>query len=86
MKRISHKKGILHIETALGIINIHVGLTDHEGRRVECVEIIPDRFTGGSHRSFCVRVGDRVIESKDSTDAVKLEHEALKLSAERAGE
>jgi hypothetical protein len=46
MKTISHKRGILHVETPNGIINIRVGLTDFEGRRVDSVEVIPDEYAG----------------------------------------
>lgn len=79
MKRVSHKKGILHVETALGIINIHVGLTDSEGRSVERVEIIPDRFMG---EQTVVRVGDRLVRSKDSKDVSALEQEDAALLAQ----
>jgi hypothetical protein len=37
---------LLHVETPLGIVNIYVGLTDTEGRRVERIEIIPNDFAG----------------------------------------
>ena len=33
----------LHIETSLGIVNIYTGLHDTEGRKVESVEIMPDK-------------------------------------------
>lgn len=36
----------LHVETPLGIVNIRVGLTDAEGRRVDSVEVIPNRYAG----------------------------------------
>lgn len=36
----------LHVETPLGIVNIIVGLTDHEGRRVDAIQIIPNRYAG----------------------------------------
>lgn len=40
------RDNILHVETSLGIINIHVGLVDSEGRRVEHIEIIPNNYAG----------------------------------------
>ena len=48
MRRLSFTKqnrsgNLLHIETDYAIINIHVGLTDSEGRAVERIDIIPDR-------------------------------------------
>lgn len=46
MKSISHRRGILHVETPLGIVNIHVGLTDRRGRPVEAVSMLPNRYAG----------------------------------------
>ncbi len=46
MKRVSHKNGLLHIETPHGIVNIRVGLTDVRGRPVESIEIVPDGYVG----------------------------------------
>jgi hypothetical protein len=46
MKRIAHKRGLLHIETPLGIINITVGLQDVRDRDVESIEVIPSRYVG----------------------------------------
>lgn len=46
MKSISHRDGILHVETPLGIVNIHVGLSDRNGRTVEAVSMIPNRYAG----------------------------------------
>ena len=40
------KDRIIHIETALGIVNIWLGLTDSQGRRVERVEILTDAYAG----------------------------------------
>mgnify|MGYP001619006891 CR=1 FL=1 len=40
MRTISLRKGCLHVETPLGIVNITVGLSDTEGRRVESIETI----------------------------------------------
>ena len=37
---------MIHVETPLGIVNIYVGLRDAEGRRVERVEMIPNRYAG----------------------------------------
>ena len=38
--------GILHIETDMCIVNIHVGLFDAEGRPVTNITIIPDNYAG----------------------------------------
>lgn len=53
----------LHIETELGIVNVFVKLRDHDGRKVECVEIIPSEIIGEeSHRDGHALV--RLIEGK----------------------
>lgn len=46
MKRVSHKRGCLHVETPLGIFNIYVGLINRRGQRVECVELIGSQCSG----------------------------------------
>ena len=46
MKSVNIKSGMLHVETPLGIVNITVGLTDMNGRRVDSVQVIPDRAIG----------------------------------------
>lgn len=46
MKTVVHRRGILHVETPLGIVNIHVGLGDARGRRVETVMMDPNRYAG----------------------------------------
>jgi hypothetical protein len=46
MKSLSHRKGLLHIETPLGIVNITLGLHDRRGRAVESIEVIPNRYAG----------------------------------------
>jgi len=40
------KQNTLHVETKQAIINIRLGLVDTEGRSIESVEIIPDRYAG----------------------------------------
>lgn len=40
------ESGVLHIETKLGIVNIHTGLHDAKGREVEAVSMRPDQFAG----------------------------------------
>ena len=46
MRTVILKRGVLHVETPLGIVNITVGLTDMHGRRVDSVAVIPDRAVG----------------------------------------
>lgn len=46
MKTVTHRAGILHVETPLGIVNIHVGLRNEAGQRVEAIELIPNRYAG----------------------------------------
>ena len=42
------KDRIIHVETALGIVNIWLGLMDSQGQRVERVEILPNAYAGGA--------------------------------------
>ena len=59
MKTVVHRRGILHVETPLGVINIHVGLCDARGRRVEAVSMNPNQYAGENK----VRVrGHRFVE------------------------
>lgn len=46
VKTVVHRKGILHIETPLGIVNITLGLSDVSGRVVESIEVIPNKYAG----------------------------------------
>jgi len=50
MKTVRLKKGMLHVETPLGIVNIMVGLVDSLGRRVNAVQIIPDADEPGKKK------------------------------------
>lgn len=61
MKSVSHRSGILHVETPLGIVNIHVGLTDRKGRRVEAICMLPNRYAG---EPKVLVSGSRFIELK----------------------
>lgn len=55
----SKKVRIVHVETDLGIFNIHLGGTDFKGRRVESVGLIPNRYAGEPKvvvlKRFCFR-------------------------------
>lgn len=52
---------VIHVETALGIVNIRTGLHDRFGRRVEAVSMIPNEYEGEP----VVRiVGNRFVELK----------------------
>lgn len=46
MKSVEHMRGLLHVETPLGIVNIRVGLSDAQGRKVDSIEIIPNAYAG----------------------------------------
>lgn len=62
MKRVVHRKGLLHVETPLGIVNIRVGLHDRKGRRVESIEVLENRYAGQPkvvRRGYC---NTRLIE------------------------
>ena len=50
---------IVHVETTLGIVNIYVGLRDEQGRRVERIEVLPNRYAGEPAVTFD---GARLIE------------------------
>ena len=47
MKALSHRRGVLHVETPLGLVHITVGRKDLEGRRVDAIEVIPGKGFGG---------------------------------------
>ena len=61
MKSVVHRKGVLHVETPLGIVNIYVGLTDIRGRRIEAITLNPNRYAG--EPKVLVR-GNRFVELK----------------------
>ncbi len=46
-RRATLRRGLLHVETPLGIVNIRAGLADAEGRPVDSVEIIPTATEDG---------------------------------------
>jgi hypothetical protein len=50
MKTVTHtanaRDRLLHIETDGCVVNVRIGLTDSQGRRVTSVEILPDRGAG----------------------------------------
>lgn len=62
MKRISATKAgtVVHVETPNGIINIRVGLSDHKGRSVDAVEILPSNYVG---EPTVIRKGTRLIRT-----------------------
>jgi hypothetical protein len=59
--KIGRRTRILHIETELGVINVHLGLSDHRGRRVEAVMMNPNQYAG---ELVVKRVGLRFVEMK----------------------
>lgn len=58
------QRGLLHIETELGIVNIYCGLTDMKGRRVERVNIIPDNYIGENKVALRGWPGNRLVQLK----------------------
>lgn len=46
MKTIILRKGILHVETPLGIVNIRVNLSNNQGERVDSIECLPNNYAG----------------------------------------
>ena len=49
-------RGLLHVETPLGIVNITVGLRDRTGRAVDSIEVIPNNYAGEPkviRRGYC---------------------------------
>ena len=64
MRYITHKKGLLHIETPHGIINIRVGLTDRLGRSVDSISITPDRCMGEQDVKRVGLANTRLIQLK----------------------
>lgn len=52
-------ENLLHIETEGCVVNIHVGLTDAQGRRVTAISISPDdEARGGDGQGFMWHVAD----------------------------
>ena len=64
MKSIRHSNGTLHVETPLGIVNIRVGLSDSRGRRVDSIELIPNRYVGEKSVRRSGFVNSRFIEAR----------------------
>jgi hypothetical protein len=64
MKRLSHRKGLLHIETPLGIVNITVGLVDRHGRWVESIQVIPSCYKGEKKVMRSGYANTRLIQCK----------------------
>lgn len=65
-RRIVHKKGLLHVETPNGIVNIRVGLTDSEGRSVDSIECLPDRYVGEPAVTLDGHANTRMIREKEA--------------------
>jgi len=65
----THTRGLLHIETPLGLINIRVGLMDSQGRIVESIEVIPDKFAGENKivRRGCYNTRLIQLKKKENT-------------------
>jgi len=52
---------IIHVETELGVINITLNLTDRLGRKVEHIEMFPDKYAG---ELKVIRTRNRFIQLK----------------------
>lgn len=64
MKIIELRKGLLHVETPLGIVNIRVGLSDRLGRKVDSVEVIPSNYIGERKVTRSGYANTRLIQLK----------------------
>jgi len=67
MRTVTFHKGnrsddLLHIETDGCIVNIRVGLTDNEGRKVTSIEILKDNYAGESVYALDGHVNTRVLK------------------------
>lgn len=64
MRSVTLRKGILHVETPEGIVNIEVGLHDREGRSVVNVSARPDDYPGELRVRCSPGCGFRMIRNK----------------------
>lgn len=64
MKRTVLRKGLLHIETPLGVINIRVGLHDRLGREVESITVKGDNYSGEQKVKRVGLANTRLIQLK----------------------
>jgi hypothetical protein len=67
MKRISHggprtRDHTLHIETPLGIVNIRTDMHDFQGRRVESISFVPNRYAGEPEVAVDGHMNTRLVE------------------------
>jgi hypothetical protein len=62
MKRVVLRKGTLHVETPLGIVNVRVGLTDAKGQRVNSVEVLANNYAGEPKVKRDGNVNTRLVE------------------------
>ena len=63
MKTITHRDGLLHVETPLGIVNIRVGLHDAKGRRVDSIEVLAPACSGDKKVRLSGYSNTRLIEA-----------------------
>jgi hypothetical protein len=64
MKTVVHRKGLLHVETPLGIVNIHVGLHDRKSRRVEAITVSGNNYAGEPKVALRGYHNTRLVELK----------------------
>jgi hypothetical protein len=67
MRTIVHRRGCLHVETPLGIVNIRVGLSDRRGRLVDSIEVIPDDHAGEAKIARRGFANTRLVQLKTRT-------------------
>lgn len=68
MRTVTVRPGaVLHVETPLGIVNVRAGLHDSEGRRVDSVEILPNRYAGEPAVELDGYANSRLIEAKEES-------------------
>lgn len=60
-----NKYRTLHIETDFGIVNIRIGLTDHAGKNVTSIEVIPDNYAGEPKITLDGASHTRLIQEAD---------------------
>jgi hypothetical protein len=82
MQVVRPKRGVrvIHVETPLGIVNIHLGLRDSAGRRVENIERIGNNYAG--EPQVRVMLDGRMVE--ELPEDQRRREEAERKKADRA--
>jgi hypothetical protein len=90
VKRVQHhpttrgdsRDNLLHVETDGCIVNIRVGLTDTQGRRVTSVEVIPDNYAGEEWHLDGTE-NNRVVEGPSRKPAIRVNNANLAAACDR---